>query len=450
MSEHKKPFRIVLVGDAGVGKSAFIARLVFNASQSPVLFPPVQLPIPLCLDESTPTILVDTSASEETEARQQTDEALESASAAVIMFAADQPASLEHVRSRWVPRVRAAAKGRRYPIPLVIICNKGELRTPQMPSMEDQMVPILRDISEIETCLEVSVKEGHNIQEACMFAQKAVICPTAPLFDADHQQLTPECTCALHRLFSLCDRDGDGILSDYELNEFQKKCFDAPLTEEEIGNIKGMLRQSELTEAIRDNGLTIPGFVYLHLLFIMKGRVEAVWQVLRSFDYDERLMLKSCVADLTPSPKSSHETRLRARLKAAMKPGDVLELTDEALDFLTRLFRGHDKGRGFLTTDDLEQIFLGDPSNPWAMLRPAFPRCTRTVDGDITLDGWLALWSGTAALDPPTAGLHLAYLCYPKPIPSAFEIRTVCDGRGVIRNEKHVRPLAPSISSCMA
>jgi len=58
------------------------------------------------------------------------------------------------------------------------------------------------------------------------------------------QRLTNECNCALRRIFHLCDRDADGILSDDELNSFQKKCFDAPLTAEEIGNIKTLLREA--------------------------------------------------------------------------------------------------------------------------------------------------------------------------------------------------------------
>jgi len=47
------------------------------------------------------------------------------------------------------------------------------------------------------------------------------------------------------------------------------------------------------------------GFLFLHMLFVSKGRLEAVWQVLRTFDYDEHLYLKSTAVDLAPFRTSS-------------------------------------------------------------------------------------------------------------------------------------------------
>ena len=70
------------------------------------------------------------------------------------------------------------------------------------------------------------------------FAQKAVLHPTAPLYDSrEHvgrfnsnslalnalalQVLKPACVKALTRIFNLCDTNKDGILDAAELNEFQ-------------------------------------------------------------------------------------------------------------------------------------------------------------------------------------------------------------------------------------
>ena len=70
------------------------------------------------------------------------------------------------------------------------------------------------------------------------FAQKAVLHPTAPLYDSrEHvsswldtpsllvlissQVLKPDCVNALKRIFNLCDFDRDGLLDAAELNEFQ-------------------------------------------------------------------------------------------------------------------------------------------------------------------------------------------------------------------------------------
>jgi len=40
---------------------------------------------------------------------------------------------------------------------------------------------------EIETCVEMSIHHGYNLTEACVYAQKALICPSAPVFDAERQ-----------------------------------------------------------------------------------------------------------------------------------------------------------------------------------------------------------------------------------------------------------------------
>lgn len=60
-----------------------------------------------------------------------------------------------------------------------------------------------------------------KILEVFYYAQKAVLHPTAPLFDQESQTLKPRCVRALKRIFILCDHDRDGALSDAELNDFQ-------------------------------------------------------------------------------------------------------------------------------------------------------------------------------------------------------------------------------------
>lgn len=60
-----------------------------------------------------------------------------------------------------------------------------------------------------------------KVAEVFYYAQKAVLHPTAPLFDQESQTLKPRCVRALKRIFILCDHDRDGALSDDELNDFQ-------------------------------------------------------------------------------------------------------------------------------------------------------------------------------------------------------------------------------------
>jgi len=61
-----------------------------------------------------------------------------------------------------------------------------------------------------------------NISEVIYFAQKAILYPTAPIYDSQINALKPECVKALSRIFKLCDSKNSGILSDEEIMKFQK------------------------------------------------------------------------------------------------------------------------------------------------------------------------------------------------------------------------------------
>ena len=74
---------------------------------------------------------------------------------------------------------------------------------------------------EVETCVECSAKLPLNVSEVFYFAQKAVLHPTAPLYDSREHVLKKECVAALRRIFKLCDTNKDGLLDAAELNEFQ-------------------------------------------------------------------------------------------------------------------------------------------------------------------------------------------------------------------------------------
>jgi Ras family protein T1 len=60
-----------------------------------------------------------------------------------------------------------------------------------------------------------------QVAEVFYYAQKAILHPTAPLFNQESLTLKPRCVRALKRIFILCDHDRDGTLNDAELNDFQ-------------------------------------------------------------------------------------------------------------------------------------------------------------------------------------------------------------------------------------
>jgi hypothetical protein len=46
-----------------------------------------------------------------------------------------------------------------------------------------------------------------------------------------------------------------------------------------------------MPSGISESGLTISGFIYLHSLFITRGRLESTWAVMRRFGYGDDLHL---------------------------------------------------------------------------------------------------------------------------------------------------------------
>lgn len=56
--------------------------------------------------------------------------------------------------------------------------------------------------------------------------------------------------------------------------------------------------QEQLPQGVNEHGLTLTGFLFLHALFIGKGRLEMTWTVLSKFGYDNDIKLSE---DLIPS-----------------------------------------------------------------------------------------------------------------------------------------------------
>lgn len=50
--------------------------------------------------------------------------------------------------------------------------------------------------------------------------------------------------------------------------------------------------RGDCPQGVTDKGLTAAGFLFLHLLFIQRGRLETTWTVLRKFGYSDDLELR--------------------------------------------------------------------------------------------------------------------------------------------------------------
>uniref|UniRef100_A0A669PP62 Ras homolog family member T1 n=1 Tax=Phasianus colchicus TaxID=9054 RepID=A0A669PP62_PHACC len=370
--------------DEIVGKTSLIMSLV--SEEFPEEVPPRAEEITIPADvtpERVPTHIVDYSG--KNHAIQ-----LELANVICIVYAVNNKNSIDKVTSRWIPLINERTdKDSR--LPLILVGNKSDLV--EYSSMET-ILPIMNQYTEIETCVECSAKNLKNISELFYYAQKAVLHPTGPLYCPEEKEMKPACIKALTRIFRISDQDNDGTLNDAELNFFQRICFNTPLAPQALEDVKNVVRKN-VSDGVADNGLTLKGFLFLHTLFIQRGRHETTWTVLRRFGYDDDL-------ELTPE-------YLFPLLK--IPPDCTTELNHHAYLFLQSIFDKHDLDRDCaLSTDELKDLFKVFPYMPWG------PDVNNTVctneRGWITYQGFLSQWTLTTYLDVQRCLEYLGYLGY--------------------------------------
>ncbi|CAL9135893.1 unnamed protein product [Musa acuminata var. zebrina] len=360
--------RVAVMGEGGTGKSSLIVAVATESfpENVPHVMPPTRLPADYYPDR-VPLTIIDTSSRPENKAKLIAE--CKAADAIVLTYACDRPSTLDRLSTYWLPELRRLE----VKVPVIVVGCKLDLRDEQQVSLEQVMSPIMQQYREIETCIECSALRQIQVQEVFYYAQKAVLHPTAPLFDQETQSLKPRCVRALKRIFILCDHDRDGALSDSELNDFQVRCFNAPLQQTEIAGVKKVV-QEKLPEGVNDHGLTLTGFLFLHALFIEKGRLETTWTVLRKFGYDNDIKLRD---DLLPTTfkRASDQT---------------VELTNESVDFLKGVFLMFDiDSDGALRPAELDDLFSTAPESPWSEA-PYKDAAEKNVLGGLSLEGFLS------------------------------------------------------------
>ncbi|XP_017140810.1 mitochondrial Rho GTPase isoform X2 [Drosophila miranda] len=402
----RKNVRILLVGDAGVGKTSLILSLV--SEEYPEEVPPraEEITIPANVTpEQVPTSIVDFSSVEQTEETLGLE--INKAHVVCIVYAVDDDDSLDRITSHWLPLIRskcnatlegdaeivaeteAAGEGLRKPI--VLVGNKIDLIDY---STMDSVLAIMEDFPEIESCVECSAKTLHNISEMFYYAQKAVLHPTSPLYMMEDQELTPACKKSLVRIFKICDIDGDNLLNDYELNLFQRRCFNTPLQPQILDEVKAVI-QKNVPDGIYNDAVTLKGFLFLHCLFIQRGRNETSWAVLRRFGYNDQLEM--CQEYLRPPLK--------------IPPGSSTELSHRGQQFLISVFERYDRDRdGALSPEEHKMLFSVCPSSPWSYSTDIRKSCPINDKGWVTLHGWLCRWTLMTLIDVVKTMEYLAYL----------------------------------------
>jgi mitochondrial Rho GTPase 1 len=67
--------------------------------------------------------------------------------------------------------------------------------------------------------------------------------------------------------------------------------FGVPLTSMAVEEVKQVIIDYD-SNMIMENALMLEGFLYLHQMFIQRGRHETVWTVLKKYGYDLNLNLR--------------------------------------------------------------------------------------------------------------------------------------------------------------
>ncbi|KAI9651701.1 MAG: ERMES complex Ca(2+)-binding regulatory GTPase gem1 [Alyxoria varia] len=379
--------RICVCGDDGVGKSSLITALVkdtFITGKIQPVLPKFTLPPTLGTPRNVNTSIVDTSALPQERDSLRKD--LRKCN--VILLVYSDHYSYERVALFWMPYFRSLGVN----VPVILCANKYDLTEGSNAAqvVEDEMLPVMGEFKEIDSCIRTSAREFHNINEVFFLCQKAITHPVAPLFDSKDRILKSGATAALRRIFYLNDKDQDGLMNDDEIQSFQHKVFQKTLTAEEIENIKRKVSREGTA------GLDEEGFIRLNQHFIEKGRHETVWMILRKFNYADSLTLQE--AFLHP--------------KFEVPANSSVELSPTGYRFFVDLFLLFDQDNdGGLNDSELSALFAPTPGLPMLWTEANFPYCTvRNEAGHVTLQGWLAQWCMTTFEEPKTTLEYLAYL----------------------------------------
>ncbi|ANB12947.1 ERMES complex Ca(2+)-binding regulatory GTPase GEM1 [Sugiyamaella lignohabitans] len=406
--------RVVVCGDEGVGKSSLITSLVKDTFVPNIqsVLPPVTIPRQFSSLADTPgqTIVVDTSPL--LQDRPQLTKEIRRAN--VIWLVYSDHYTCERISLFWMPFFRSLGVN----LPVVLTANKCDLspRDEASRAISEEMIPILKEFKEVESCIRCSASLHFNVNQAFYLCQRAVTHPLAPLFDSKEGKLKPAAVAALERVFFLADSDQDGCLNDTELKDLQAHCFqNKSLEEVDILQLKNILSElsaeahvtantgdsesnglSIVPAVIPGKGITCEGFILLNKIFAEKGRHETTWGILRRFHYTDSLSLE----DKFLYPKLD------------VPPNASVELSPDGYRFLVDMFLLFDKDNdGGLNQLELNALFKPTPGIPKLWKDTNFPQSTvRNEAGNVTLQGWLAQWSMTTYLDYRSTMAYLAQL----------------------------------------
>ncbi|KAF0687556.1 Aste57867_20675 [Aphanomyces stellatus] len=372
----QRTIRLMLLGDEKVGKSSLISALVSQHASERV--PKVLHDIVIPTEDSRDNVVIslhDTSSNAGDV--MEVIKTMNRSDAAIVVYDVSRSISSQRL-GYWLDLLKVTKA-----VPVILVGNKSDL----LPggSESSRVQSIMRNYKFIVHSLECSARTLTNVKKTFGLAQKAVLYPMAPLYDAEKKQLHPKFVNVLRRIFRLFDLDRDGAISRPELHEYQNLCFKTRMKPEDM---EALIELVSLTKpdgvCPRTRGLLFPGFAYLSELAIEKSKPEHCWQVLRTLGYNDTLDL-----DIP------HD-----HLDFGHADFDMCELSSATVAFLKAIYVQF-APLSAAAIDDIFTIVPDDKQPKWVKL---------PLEYTLDLAHWLSLWSLEMAIWPRRALEQLYYL----------------------------------------
>ncbi|CAD8046977.1 unnamed protein product [Paramecium sonneborni] len=389
----KRDFKLVLIGDSGVGKSSFVSAILNQISNQECLqdkHPPINIPLNILNHPECITILIDTKC-----APHQLPEEISIADVILLMYAIDDDGSSERLKRFWLKELRD--KG--YKQPVIIVGNKLDLLGQEEDKDYHRIFKVIKqlvkDFNSVEMGIECSSSKKQGIYDVINCAQRSFLYPLAPIYSIAEKSLTEGFKKALTRIFRICDRDGDGVWSDTELEKFQKKVFKRQLDYSDIAGIKDMIEE-ELHDNSNKRVITLEGFIALQKRGIELMKIQICWTILRFFRYRDDLTLD--------------ESMFTNELIFDQDAGQTVELSEIALSKLRQIFEIRSNSiqqkNNTIGQKQFDDIFYP------VMYRTNFPNLNQYYpqEQDITLNQWLAMWNAFSFFNYKEAYKLLCYI----------------------------------------
>lgn len=179
------------------------------------------------------------------------------------------------------------------------------------------------------------------------------------------------------------------------MNLFQLRCFNSPLENEALEDVKNIVKRN-VPDGIFDDGLTLSGFLFLHMLFIQRGRHETTWTVLRRFGYNDTVQLD--------------ESYLRPEFEIPL--GCSTELSISGIQFITALFKKYDKDQDdLLSPIELANLFNTCPYIPAYFTKESIESYINAgKENYLNFDAFQSLWTLMTLIDAKLTLEFFAYL----------------------------------------